>query len=128
MSKTAGRKVLIIEDSPTTRAVIKVYLVGHHLEFLEAPDGEQGLKLARQHSPDVIIVDLKMPGMDGFTFCRSVRSDAKIKKTPVILLTFSKSPDVKREALAAGASHFLSKPIDGPVLAERILSCLETRG
>ena len=125
--RVAGRKVLIIEDSPTTRAVIKVYLVGHQLEFLEAPDGEAGLKLARQFTPDVIIVDLKMPGMDGFTFCRSVRGDAALKDTPVILLTFSKSHDVKREALAAGATHFLSKPIDGGMLAERILACLETR-
>ena len=122
-----GRKVLIIEDSPTTRAVIKVYLVGHQLDFVEAADGEAGLKMARQHRPDAIIVDLKMPGMDGFTFCRAIRGDTALRETPVIILTFSKSDEVRNEAKAAGATHFLSKPIDGAVLAERLLSCLETK-
>jgi CheY-like chemotaxis protein len=118
-------KILIIEDSPTTRAVIKVYLVGHHLEFLEANDGAEGLKLAREHRPNLIIVDLKMPGMDGFTFCRTARTDGRLKDTPIILVTGSKSPEVKREALSAGASFFMTKPIDGGALAERIVSSLE---
>jgi CheY-like chemotaxis protein len=120
-------KVLIIEDSPTTRAVIKVYLVGHHLDFLEANNGDDGLQLARQHRPDVIVVDLKMPKMDGFTFCRTIRSDARLKDTPIILLTGSKGDAIKREALAAGASFFMTKPIDSAALAERILSCLESK-
>jgi CheY-like chemotaxis protein len=120
-------KVLIIEDSPTTRAVIKVYLVGHHLDFLEANNGDDGLQLARQHRPDVIVVDLKMPKMDGFTFCRTVRSDVRLKETPVILLTGSKGDAIKREALAAGASFFMTKPIDSAALAERILSCIESK-
>jgi CheY-like chemotaxis protein len=120
-------KVLIIEDSPTTRAVIKVYLVGHHLDFLEANNGDDGLVLARQHRPDVIVVDLKMPKMDGFTFCRTVRSDVRLKETPVILLTGSKGDAIKREALAAGASFFLTKPIDSAALAERILACIESK-
>lgn len=120
-------KVLIIEDSPTTRAVIKVYLVGHHLEFLEATNGTDGLQLARQHRPNVIVVDLKMPGMDGFTFCRTLRGDARLKDTPVILLTGSKGEEVKREALNAGASYFMNKPIDGAALAEHIVACLEKK-
>jgi CheY-like chemotaxis protein len=120
-----SRKVLIVEDSPTTRAVIKVYLVGHQLEFHEASDGNAGLLLAQQQRPDVILVDLKMPGMDGFSFCRHIRADPKLRATPVIILTFSKSDEVRREARAAGATHFLSKPIDGALLAERILACLE---
>lgn len=120
-------KVLIIEDSPTTRAVIKVYLVGHHLEFFEATNGTDGLQLARQNRPNVIVVDLKMPGMDGFTFCRTLRGDARLKDTPVILLTGSKGEEVKREALNAGASYFMNKPIDGAALAERIVACLEKK-
>ena len=120
-------KVLIIEDSPTTRAVIKVYMVGHHLEFIEATDGNDGLRKAKLHHPDVMVVDLKMPGMDGFTLCRAVRADPTIKNTPLILLTGSKGDVVKREALRAGATHFLTKPIDATLLAQHILSCLETR-
>jgi CheY-like chemotaxis protein len=121
------RTVLIVEDSPTTRAVIKVYLVGHHLDFFEATNGVDGLALARQHRPGVIVVDLKMPGMDGFTFCRTVRNDSSLKDTPLILLTGSRGDAVRSEALAAGASYFLTKPIDGAALAERIVACLEPK-
>jgi len=120
-------KVLIVEDSPTTRAVIKVYLVGHHLEFLEATNGDDGLTVARQHRPNVIVVDLKMPKMDGFTFCRTLRADPRLKDTPVILLTGSKGDAIKREALSAGASFFMTKPIDSSALAERILACIESK-
>ena len=122
-----SRKVLIIEDSPTTRAVIKVYLVGHHLEFLEANNGTEGLQVVRNHHPDVIVVDLKMPGMDGFTFCRTLRGDTRHKDTPIILLTGAKGDAIKREALMAGASFFMTKPIDGKALADRIVACLETK-
>jgi CheY-like chemotaxis protein len=119
-------KVLIIEDSTTTRAVIRVYLVGHHFEFLEASNGNDGLRMARENRPDVIVVDLKMPGMDGFTFCRTVRGDPKIRATPIFLITGSKGDAIKREALAAGASYFMTKPLDGSVLAERIVACIES--
>jgi two-component system, OmpR family, alkaline phosphatase synthesis response regulator PhoP len=120
-------KVLIVEDSPTTRAVIKVYLVGHHLEFLEATNGDDGIQMARQHRPNVIVVDLKMPKMDGFTFCRTVRADARLKSTPIILLTGSKGEAIRREALNSGASFYMTKPIDSSALAERIVACLEQK-
>ena len=117
-----SRKVLIVEDSPTTRAVVKVYLVGHNLEFLEATNGNDGLAMAKRDRPDAVVLDLKMPGMDGFTFCRAIRADPKLKDTPVILLTGSKGEEVRREAMAAGASYFMTKPIDGAALAERIVA------
>lgn len=122
-----SNKVLIIEDSATTRAVIKVYLVGNRLEFLEAHDGNEGLQLARQHLPGVIVVDLKMPGMDGFTFCRSVRADPKLRDTPLVVLTGTKGDAIRKEAMSAGASFFMTKPIDAAALAERIVACLEAR-
>jgi two-component system chemotaxis response regulator CheY len=116
------RKVLIIDDSTTTRAVVKVYLSGHSLEFLEASNGQDGFQLAKQHKPEAIIIDLKMPGMDGMTFCRKVRAEPGIKNTPIILITGSKGPEVRTEALRSGASVFLTKPIDVPTLAKVILS------
>jgi CheY-like chemotaxis protein len=121
----SGARVLIIEDSPTTRSVIKVYLLGRNLEFLEAADGLSGFETARTQRPQVIVVDLKMPGMDGLSFCRAVRGDAQIRRTPIILLTGSKHEDVKREAFKAGADHFMTKPIDGPALARCIMDCLK---
>jgi twitching motility two-component system response regulator PilH len=116
------KKVLIIDDSTTSRAVVKVYLSGHSLEFLEASNGQDGLQLARAEIPEAIIIDLKMPGMDGMTFCRKVRAEAALKHIPIILITGSKGAEVRNEALRSGASVFLTKPIDVPTLAKVILS------
>ena len=116
---------MIIEDSATTRSVIKVYLVGQHLAFLEASDGAAGLEAARMHQPDVVVVDLNMPGMDGLSFCRAVRADVKLRRTPIVLLTGSKHEEVKREAFKAGADYFMTKPIDGSELARCILESLK---
>jgi twitching motility two-component system response regulator PilG len=121
------KKVLIVEDSPTTRAIVKVYLVGQHLDFLEADDGREGLALARSAAPDAIVLDLKLPGMDGLAFCRAVRADPLIHDTPIILVTSSKDEAVRREALRAGVTHFMTKPIDGKALAERIVECLKKK-
>ena len=119
-----SRAVLIIEDSPTTRSVVKIYLSGHNLEFHEAPDGEQGLELARKILPAAIICDLKLPGADGFTICRKLRADARLRQTPIILLTGSKGDALQKEAIKAGATHFMTKPIDAEALAKRILACI----
>lgn len=120
-----SRAVLIIEDSPTTRSVVKIYLTGHNLEFHEAADAEKGLALARRLKPAAIICDLKLPGgADGFTVCRQLRADPQLRHTPIILLTASKGEAVQKEAIRAGATHFLTKPIDAEVLAKRILECL----
>jgi CheY-like chemotaxis protein len=119
-----SRSILIIEDSPTTRSVVKVYLTGHNLDFHEASDGEQGIELARRVLPAAIICDLKLPGADGFTVCRKLRADARLRNTPIILVTASKGDAVQKEAMKAGATHFMNKPIDGETLATRILACI----
>jgi CheY-like chemotaxis protein len=120
-----SRSVLIIEDSPTTRSVVKIYLSGHNLDFHEASDGEQGLVLARRLVPAAIICDLKLPGADGFTICRKLRADTKLRHIPIILLTGSKGEALQKEALRAGATHFMTKPIDAEALAKRILQCVQ---
>ena len=116
--------VLIIDDSTTTRAVLKVYLSGQSIEFLEASNGQDGLQLARSELPDAIIIDLKMPGMDGLTFCRRVRAESALKHIPIILVTGTKGSEVRAEALRSGASVFLTKPIDVPTLAKVVSSYL----
>jgi len=119
-----SRTILIIEDSATTRSVVKIYLSGHNLDFHEAPDGEKGLELAKRLQPAAIICDLKLPGADGFTICRRVRADLKLRQTPIILLTGSKGEALQKEAMKAGATHFMTKPIDAEALAKRILECI----
>ncbi len=109
-------RILLIDDSATSRAVLKVYLSGLSYELLEAADGEAGLNLARQMRPAVILLDLKMPGMDGLTFCRSLRSDPILRTIPVILISGTRSTLLAQEAVRIGARTFLTKPINDSVL------------
>ena len=88
---------------------------------MEASNGQDGLELARSARPDAIIIDLKMPGMDGLTFCRRVRAEMAIRHVPIILITGSRGLDLRNEAIRSGASVFLNKPIDVPMLAKLIL-------
>ena len=116
--------VLLIDDSATSRAVLKVYLSGKSYELYEAADGEAGLNLARQRRPSVILLDLKMPGMDGLTFCRSLRSDPLLRLVPVILISGTKSVQLAQEAVRIGARHYLTKPINYDVLLSLVEKCI----
>ena len=118
-------RILLIDDSATSRAVLKVYLSGLSYELLEAADGEAGLKLARQMRPAVILLDLKMPGMDGLTFCRSLRSDPILRTIPVILISGTRSTLLAQEAVRIGARTFLTKPINDTVLRTLVVQYLK---
>lgn len=118
------KSVLCIDDSATSRAVLKVYLSGKSYEIHEAADGETGLTLARQLRPSVILLDLKMPGMDGLTFCRTLRSDPLLRPIPVILISGNKSVQMAQEAIRIGARNYLTKPINYEVLRSLVDRCM----
>src|SRR5207302_7933765 len=90
-----------------------VFLMGRSFDFVEAVDGRAGLHLARSTALDGAIIDLNMPGVDGFTFLKQLRASERdyLRDLPVILLTGDKSKDARRDGLAAGANAFLQKPV-----------------
>jgi twitching motility two-component system response regulator PilG len=104
-------KVLIVDDTKTLLSLIQVYLMGWGLQFAEAQDGLEGLQKARELRPDLIISDVRMPGMDGFELCAAVRSDANLHGVPLILLTSLKDDVSRHKGRLVGASAFLSKPV-----------------
>jgi len=104
-------KVLIVDDTKTLLSLIQVYLMGWGLQFAEAHDGLEGLRRARELRPDLIISDVRMPGMDGFELCAAVRSDAKLHAVPIILLTSLKDDVSRHKGRLVGATAFLSKPV-----------------
>jgi two-component system chemotaxis response regulator CheY len=108
--------VLIVDDSPTIRGFAKIYLKPLNVEVAEAEEGMQALEMIRAQLPAVAIVDINMPGMDGLSFVREVRSDAKLAALPVVLLTGDRSDEIREKGKAAGASDFLGKPIKGAEL------------
>ena len=115
-----GGTVLLVDDSATIRSFLKVYVVGHNFDCVEAESGERALQLARLMRLDLIIADIKMPGMDGFDFVRQLRSSERsdLKILPVILMTGDKAEMLRRRAMDVGASDFLRKPFSTTELIE----------
>jgi CheY-like chemotaxis protein len=120
--------VLIVDDSPTIRGFAKVFLKPLGVEVKEAEDGAQALEIVRKNPPAVAIVDVNMPGMDGLTFTRLVRSDGRpeIAGMPVVLLTGETNAELREKGRAAGATDFLGKPLKGPELQAVVKKFLGT--
>ena len=115
-----SKRILIVEDTRTIPEVIKVYLLGNDYEYLQAPNGEEALKVAGKNRPDLIISDIKMPVMDGFQFCEQLKANPKTKGIPVVLLTSLKDDASRAEGQRVGADGFLNKPIDSEELRKTV--------
>lgn len=110
-------KVLAIDDDRSTTDLLAALLSGSGFEVLTANHGEEGLEAARAHSPDIIILDLWMPGVDGWSVCRALRT---FTRAPIIILSAVESPQSLESALDAGADEYLVKPVPAAVLVAHI--------
>jgi two-component system, cell cycle response regulator len=120
-------KTLIIDDSPDALAVAKARLAKENLDILSAGGGAEGLETARRERPDLILLDLDMPGMSGFDVCRALKADAELCMTPVIFLTGSGCQADKVKGLDLGAVDYVTKPFDGVELQARVRVALRTK-
>jgi len=105
------KKILVADDRATSRELVRVALEHSGYLVYEACDGEQALTSARDLRPDLIILDLHMPGLDGFGVVKEIRNDATLAVTPVMALTASAMQGDRERALASGFSSYLAKPI-----------------
>ena len=120
VGKKKNINILIAEDSPTQAMELEALLRGHGYGVVVAADGKQALAAARRHKPALIISDVLMPELDGYGLCKAIKSDAKLKDTPVVLVTtLSDAQDVIR-GLECGADNFIRKPYDERYLLSRI--------
>jgi DNA-binding response OmpR family regulator len=104
--------ILAIDDDPLVLKVIEASLMKEKYNIIFAPNGEEGLKLALDCDPDLILLDVVMPGMDGFETCARIRRNPKLQFTPVIILTALDDRDSKIQGLEAGADDYICKPFD----------------
>jgi len=105
------KKILIVEDVEMNRDLL-VQLLEDEYELVEATDGKQGLEMAAQERPDLILLDISLPEMDGWEVTRRIRADARLKQTPIIAVTAHAMAGDEEKAYAQGCNGYLSKPID----------------
>ncbi len=117
--------LLVIEDNPKNLKLVRDLLQISRYQVLEATDAESGIKLAREHQPDVILMDLKLPGMDGLSATRIIRADAELKDTAIAALTAHVMQGIEEKARRAGCDEFIPKPIDTRSFLDTISELLE---
>lgn len=124
MTRPAPRRILLVDDDPETARLLDRSLSPETYEVRHAPDGRAGLELVRERPPDLILLDLNMPRLDGFEMARELREDPATRLIPVIVLTARRDAEGKVEAFRAGADDLVEKPFDCEELEARIDAAL----
>ncbi|MEB3198880.1 MAG: hybrid sensor histidine kinase/response regulator [Candidatus Sericytochromatia bacterium] len=121
----SARQILVIDDQEDNLALMDAILDARGFGVLLAQDGPTGLKMAREHSPDLILLDLAMPGMDGFQVLEQLRQSARTRRIPVVILTANaREAALVERGLELGATEYLTKPIQMDELVVRLRSVL----
>lgn len=119
------KTILVVEDNPVNMRLVRLLLRTHGFQVREAATGLDALALLRSDRPDLILLDMQLPGLDGFTLAAMLKSDAHTRAIPLIAVTaFAMKGDAER-VLAAGCDAYLAKPIDDIALLEAIDRCLQ---
>lgn len=114
------KKILVVEDNEMNRDMLCRRLTRNGFSVLTAADGGQGLDVAKTEAPDLIIMDLSLPNIDGWEACRRLKADSSTRTIPVIALTAHAMSTDREKALAAGCDDFDTKPVDFVRLLDKI--------
>ena len=113
-------KVLVVDDSPTIVEMVKLILENAGHEVIIASDGIEALNMARSESPDLIILDVMLPKMQGYQVCRLLKFDENYRDIPIIMYTAKGQNESKDTGMKTGADEYLVKPVDPDVLVETV--------
>ena len=127
MSTEGKPRVLIVDDEPDLLTVLRLGLEAEGFDVVQASDGEQGLALARQYMPDLMVLDLMLPRMDGYKVCRALKFDERYKRIPIFILSARSGETDRRLALELGADEVHTKPYDMRDLVMHIRTRLEQK-
>jgi DNA-binding response OmpR family regulator len=120
-----GEKVLVVDDEFEIRDLLSRFLTEEGYEVIVAPNGDEALELAETENPEVILLDIKMPGIDGIEICKRLKAKEKTRFIPVIMATALW--DTYSEAIESGAEDFVTKPFNLTELSHRVKSILRVR-
>jgi phosphate regulon transcriptional regulator PhoB len=119
-----GQKILVVEDEPDIRKLVHYNLAQERFKVLEAEDGEQALKILQRDKPDLVILDLMLPGVSGLELCRAVRARPETARLPILMLTAKAGEADKVIGLEMGADDYLGKPFSPREMIARVRALL----
>lgn len=119
------QSVLIVDDEPMARTLLRLMLVRAGFNVSEAEDGFDALEKVRKNRPDIILLDVMMPGMDGFAVCQTLRGEDSTSALPIIMLSAKTDLDSINQGLRVGATKYLTKPISPEDLTKHVREALE---
>ena len=120
----SGQKILVVEDEPDIRKLVQYNLAQEHFKVLEAEDGEQALKIVQRDKPNLLILDLILPGLSGLELCRILRDRSDTAKLPILMLTAKAGETDRVLGLEMGADDYLTKPFSPRELVARVRAIL----
>lgn len=123
----ATTRILVVDDDPGTARLVRDWYRGHPFEILEAKDGEEGVRRALADRPDIILMDLVMPGTNGFDASRRLKSDPATSGIPVIMVSAQREPRNKKDGFEAGVDDYVTKPFEFEEVDARIRAMLRKR-
>src|SRR5881396_58874 len=120
--------VLVIDDEKDLLELVRYNLEKEHLDVITASDAQAGLDIGLKHKPDLVLLDLMMPGMSGLEVCKQLRSDARTRRVPIIMLTAKAAETDKIVGLEMGADDYITKPFSVRELLARVRAILRRTG
>jgi DNA-binding response OmpR family regulator len=120
-------RILVVDDNETNRDILEARLMANGYEVLHAADGEQALEMATRHRPDIILLDIMMPKINGIDVCRRLKGDTSLPFIPIVLVTAKADSNDVVKGLDAGADEYLTKPVDHKVLIARVKALLRLK-
>jgi CheY-like chemotaxis protein len=118
------KKILVVDDNPVSRELIREVLEDNHQRVLEAGNGAEALEKVLQEEPDIILLDIQMPVLDGYEVLRRIRANPRVAALPVIAVTAFAMREDCEKALAVGFDDFVTKPVDIASLRSKIRNLL----
>lgn len=115
-----SRTILVVDDEPNARSLLRLILVRAGFDVLVAQDGYEALKEVERTIPAVVILDIMMPGIDGFVVCEKLRQDDRTADLPIIMLSARADPESINRGLSLGASKYLTKPVTPDLLIQEV--------